>query len=86
MPKVRFLWLGALRNEITTWQGLRYLVVIFHLRLYSLAATIPQIGPFVMTEHGTRDCLLHLFTANVPHIRSRAFCASPQAADPAVAD
>ena len=78
--------LGALCNEITAWLGLLYPVVIFHLCLCSLAATVPQIGSFVLAEHGTRDCFLHLFTAYVPRFRASAFLASPQAADPAVAD
>ena len=86
MFQVRFFRLGALCNEITTWLGLRYPVVIFHLRLCSLSATIPQIGSLVLTEHGTRDCLLHLLTADVSRFRPGAFLARPQAADPAVAD
>lgn len=84
--QVRFLRLGTLCNEITTWLGLRYPVVIFHLRLCSFAATIPQIGSLVLTEHGTRDCLLHLLTAYVSRFRPGAFLARPQTADPAVAD
>ena len=84
--QVRFLRLGAFCNEITTWLRLRYPVVIFDLRLRSLAATIHQKGSLVSTEHGTRNCLLHLLTAYVSRFRPGAFLARPQAADPAVAD